>query len=184
MIARIATSLIVLTLVSPLQLGCGGEGGEATDAEQTATAALTVSGQAEGQIFAELPALPSGAGWVQGTLQSFTISGTLTSPAGGTATVAGAGGESSTGYAMQLSITFDDWVSSATGQLLNGTLSSTYQVTTLAPRSFSMTVSGTVMVGAKPAIPVKVDLQVTVTKGQLTYCGTVAGQPVGSGPCA
>jgi hypothetical protein len=120
---------------------------------------------------------------VNGTPQSFTISGTLTSPEGGTAAVTGSGGKSSTGYEMQLSITFNNWVSVQTGYLFNGTLNSTYQVQTIAPRSFTMTMSGTLMVGEKAAIPVKVDLKVTVTKGQVSYCGIVAGVPVGNGPC-
>lgn len=120
---------------------------------------------------------------VTGTISSFQVSGTVSNPSGeGTATISGSGGKKTTGWGVTLTITFSGW--EANGLTINGPLDVSYAITSLVPVKMSLTVKGTPQATiGKLTVPVVVDVKVEVNGKTTTACGTVAGNPVGSGAC-
>lgn len=123
-------------------------------------------------------------GWISGTIDSFQVNGTIQNTAGaGSATIAGNGGKKGNAWGVTLTITFSGW-DTGTGIVINGPLTLDYTLTSLVPAESTLQVTGTLQASIGPLVlPASVDVKVEVKGGTTTTCGTVAGNPVGTGPC-
>jgi hypothetical protein len=89
----------------------------------------------------------------------------------------------STDWTVDATLTFTNWNSVALETVLNGSLALSYEMHAVPPRSLVATCSGTLAMGEPRPIPVPVDLTLTAESGDISLCGTVAGQPISHGNC-
>jgi hypothetical protein len=89
----------------------------------------------------------------------------------------------STDWAIDATLSFDAWNAVALDNVVNGSLALSYDMHTVPPRALVATCNGVLYLGEKLPIPARVDLTLTVESGQLSLCGTIAGQPVVRGNC-
>lgn len=143
------------------------------------------------------PCVPAaGKAWaVCGTLKSFVVAGTVSNSAGGSATVEGNGGAATDkGWQISVTITFSGWVLPEDAGTLDGAIDVVLVIESIGnPIAASATVSGIprvtteILVKGQPknvTLPAPVAIELAIEGSTVTVCGTVAGLPVGTGPCA
>ncbi|MCB9641047.1 MAG: hypothetical protein H6728_12200 [Myxococcales bacterium] len=180
--------------------GCGVRGGdelsksEAVQVEAALTSSTTDAQQAANEqvkafkeALEQQQTIPAGS-WVSGTLESFTIQGSVTNPNGGTASVTGTGSYKENKFTLSLVVTFQDWISK--GLTLNGAMTVNFTLTADGKVESETTVAGTLKVKGLNArtpnleVPVVVDIKIATSGLSADTCGTIATIPVGKGACS
>lgn len=105
-----------------------------------------------------------------GTSSSFTIGGNLNGPQGGTVDVSGSGSLSSSGYTIDLTLTYNDYAYS--GYAVNG--ESSFNITG-SSSNFSATFSGNLAISGNWSGTLTFDITMSYNSGSLTVTGTVNG---------
>jgi hypothetical protein len=178
----IALSILAVALV--FAQGCGEEKLSQQEASQVFGAAAAAAGQVQASVWAGMAQQPAGAdsievnGFVyEWDESSFSFTGTVNSPEGGSAAVVGTGSyDEAADYAtFDFEMTFNGWVSQ--GLTLDGVLSLSFEG---GQQYFKLTYAGNV--DASGQVDGNATFALTVEykqDGTITYTGTVGGQKMG-----
>lgn len=166
---------------------CGGSGGslDQAGASKAMGAAMTAAGTVQGQVMSQVMTLksdtPSG-GLVSGTQSSFTINGTVNSPAGGSVDVKGSGSRTTNSWKWDIDFTFKGWKDQAQQITLDGTLKLSYDLASLAPPNGTVKYVGDVSVTGAVSGTATYDLTIKYSgAGAYSMCGTVGGYSFSQG---
>lgn len=196
----IRLSLVVLAGIMVTATGCSGVGGDldSTQAATVSTAMVDASSTIQSQVTLQINqwrevvdknGKPTGS-WVTGTIEKFSVQGTVTNPKGGSAEVTGQGSYATRDFSVSMQVTLADW---AYGSLsISGTITSAVEVKAggVGAVSTKTTVEGMLMVKGlntklpNLAVPVKISIKVETTGTGVTVCGEVAGHIIGIGKCS
>jgi hypothetical protein len=164
--------------------GCGEETLSKEEAQQVFGAAQAASAEAQGNVWAGIGQAPASADSIDvngytfdWTDDSFSFTGEVTSPQGGSATVAGTGSWNTTDQtaAFDFSMIFNGYVSQ--GISLDGELAMSFEG---GQQYFKITYAGAVDASGKVEGNATFALTVEFSEdGSVTYAGTVGGQKLG-----
>lgn len=171
------SGLFVFVLAAGL-LGCGGGSSVDQNGAARATAsALSASSMGESRIRAGLSGGDTGGLKVQVQNGSFSVSGTLTNPQGGSLDIQGSGTYGNDGsYSSSLTLVFRGWKDAAQNIVLDGTLGESASATVSGGATTAQArYVGDLLVSGAVTGTATFDLSVSTTRGNGSSCVKESG---------